>query len=107
MMLSILIVAVGLLINLMAALDAGFRYRRNKMSGVANGSLVYFRSHAISKITLFCGQIILMRILFVLPTENLEVEILRAVLSLSMSVTAWINMASFRRLRNSHVDPVE
>lgn len=83
--------------------DAGMRYRRHKMSGLKNGSLVYFRSHAISKASLLFGQLILLRIIFVLPASGkFELEILRAILSISMSATGWINMHSFRKLRDQH-----
>lgn len=101
MIVSILIVVAGILVNLVAALDAGIRYRRNKMSGLFNGSLVYFRAHALSKTSLLFGQIVLLRMIFIIPEPgNIEVAILRGVLSISMSATAYINMSSFRRLRD-------
>lgn len=93
--------------NLAAAIDAGIRYRRNKMSGLANGSLIYFRAHALTKIMLLFGQFILMRLLLILPAADVEVVVLRALMSLSMSATAWINMASFRKLREGNKDTHE
>lgn len=98
---AIVVVSIGLMVNLATLIDAFRRWHRNWRSGLVNGRIIWFRSHLVSKACLFIAQWILLTIIFVSPARgNLTVEILRSALSVMMAATGWINMRSFRKLRD-------
>lgn len=109
MTISMLIAVAGSIVNLIAMIDAFSRWRRNKLSGSANGSLVYFWAHLQTKACLFFGQLMLISIIWLLPVSILRaelrhraiaVEILRGAMSMTMAITGYVNMRSFQKLRD-------
>jgi hypothetical protein len=99
---SILIIAICLLVNIIAFRDAWLRYRRGSQSGKANGSIIYFRALRLSKGCLVIAQCTLLAIVIISHPVTHIIPILRAMMSMMMAATAWVNMRSFHRLRDGH-----
>lgn len=109
MTISMLIAVAGSIVNLIAMIDAFSRWRRNKLSGFANGHLVYFWAQLQTKACLLLGQLMLVSIIWLLPVSILRaelhyraiaVEILRGAMSIMMAITGYVNMRSFQKLRD-------